>query len=77
MSVDYEAFIGMPYNLIKNPFDTEFESYGEHFEHEFMDAVKDLGIEVNAMYFSPNQDRLYLQGLDETGALTAYTFEFR
>ena len=40
-------------------------------------TYKDLGIEVNAMYFSPNQDRLYLQGLDETGALTAYTFEFR
>ena len=40
-------------------------------------TYKDLGIEVNAMYFSPNQDRLYLQGLDETGTLTAYTFEFR
>ena len=40
-------------------------------------TYKDLGIHVNAMYFSPNQERLYLQGQDETGVLTAYTFEFR
>lgn len=54
----YEKYIGCPYNLIPNPFDTPEKSYGEHFEHEFMDAVKDIGIEVE--YIS--QTKEYMSG---------------
>lgn len=40
-------------------------------------TYKDIGVNVSAMYFSPQLDKLYLQGRDETGQLTAYTFEFQ
>lgn len=40
-------------------------------------TYKDIGVNVNAMFFSPDLGKLYLQGRDETGMLTAYTFEFR
>jgi len=40
-------------------------------------TYKDIGVTVNAMYFSPDLSKLYLQGRDEGGQLTAYTFEFR
>ncbi len=54
----YEKYIGCPYNLIPNPFDDDAKSYGEHFEKEFMDAVKDIGIEVE--YIS--QTKEYMSG---------------
>ena len=40
-------------------------------------VYKDLGLEVNAMYFSPDLYKLYLQGIGEASGLTAYTFEFQ
>ena len=40
-------------------------------------TYKDIGIAVSAMYFSPDLKKLYLQGADESGHLTAYTFEFQ
>ena len=40
-------------------------------------TYKDIGVKVNAMFFSPDLAKLYLQGRDESGQLTAYTFEFR
>ena len=54
----YEKYIGCPYNLIPNPFKTEQKSYGEYFEKEFMDAVADIGIEVE--YIS--QTKEYMSG---------------
>ena len=54
----YEKYIGCPYNLIPNPFGEDAPSYGEHFEKEFMDAVKDIGIEVE--YIS--QTKEYMSG---------------
>ena len=40
-------------------------------------TYKDIGIQVDTMYFSPDLQKLYLQGWDGNGALTAYTFEFQ
>lgn len=40
-------------------------------------TYKDLGIYVNAMFFSPDMNKLYLQGLNDQGTLMAYTFEFQ
>ncbi len=54
----YEKYIGCPYNLIPNPFNTAEKSYGEYFEKEFMDAVADIGIEVE--YIS--QTKEYMSG---------------
>ena len=54
----YEQYIGMPYNFVPNPFKTEEPSYGEYFEKEFMDAVKDLGIEVEFI----SQTKHYING---------------
>jgi lysyl-tRNA synthetase class 1 len=41
----YEKYIGVPYTFVPNPFKTEQKSYGEYFEKEFVDAVKQMGIE--------------------------------
>lgn len=40
-------------------------------------TYKDIGINVDTMYFSPDLEKLYLQGQDGNGALRAYTFEFQ
>ena len=40
-------------------------------------TYKDIGINVDTMYFSPDLQKLYLQGQDGNGALRAYTFEFQ
>ena len=40
-------------------------------------VYKDLGIDVSAMYFSPDMRKLYLQGADEHGVRAALTFEFQ
>lgn len=40
-------------------------------------TYKDLGIYVNAMFFSPDMNKLYLQGPNDQGTLMAYTFEFQ
>ncbi len=38
-------------------------------------TYKDIGVSVNAMCFSPDLYKLYLQGMSESGALVGYTFE--
>ncbi len=40
-------------------------------------TYKDIDIAVDAMYFSPDVRKLYLQGMSEFNVLTAYTFEFQ
>ena len=40
-------------------------------------VYKYLGIDVSAMYFSPDMRKLYLQGADEHGVRAALTFEFQ
>lgn len=41
-------------------------------------TYKDIGMNVRAMYFSPDMRKLYLQGTNpDTGALQAYSFEFQ
>lgn len=42
----FEENIGKPYTMIKDPFNTE-HSYGEHFEHEFENSLKDMDISVD------------------------------
>ena len=54
----YEQHIGKPYTAVPNPFDDGCANYAEHFEKEFEDAMKDLGIEVEFIY----QSKEYLSG---------------
>ena len=54
----YEKYVGCPYTLIPNPFDDGAESYGRHFEIEFENSLKDLGIDVEYIY----QSKEYLSG---------------
>ncbi len=46
----FEQYIGMPYTFVPNPFGTEEKSYGRYFEKQFVDSMKDLGIEVEYIY---------------------------
>ncbi len=46
----FEEHIGKPYTFIPNPFGTAEENYGAYFEKEFVDAMVDLGIDVEFIY---------------------------
>lgn len=50
----YEQYIGRAYTSVPNPFGTEEPSYGDYFEKEFMDAIKELGIEVEFLHQTQN-----------------------
>ncbi len=54
----YEQYVGTPYTMIPNPFDDGAESYGRHFEIEFENSLKELGIECEYIY----QSKEYLSG---------------
>ncbi len=54
----YEKYVGCPYTMIPNPFDDGLESYGRHFEVEFENSLKELGIDVEYIY----QSKQYLSG---------------
>ena len=40
-------------------------------------TYKDFGVAVGRMFFSPDMHKLYLQGADDGGVLSAFTFEFK
>ena len=46
----FEKYIGMPYTFVPNPFKTQEPSYGRYFENEFVQSMKDLGIDVEFIY---------------------------
>ena len=54
----FEENIGKPYTFITDPFNQD-ESYGVHFEKEFEESLKRLGVEVDARYQTKN----YTSGL--------------
>lgn len=48
---DMEQFIGYPYVDVRNPFaDSPYENYAKHFEAEFMDSIKEFGIDMDFRY---------------------------
>lgn len=53
IATNFEQNIGKPYTFINDPFGT-CESYGKHFEVEFEDALKKLGVEVDVRYQTQN-----------------------
>lgn len=67
----YEKYVGCPYTLIPNPFNDGAESYGRHFEIEFENSLKELGIEVEYIY----QSQQYLSG--RYASKVAYALEKR
>ena len=40
-------------------------------------TYKDFSVAVGRMFFSPDMHKLYLQGADDGGVLSAFTFEFK
>ena len=40
-------------------------------------TYKDFGVAVGRMFFSPDMHKLYLQGADDGGVLSTFTFEFK
>lgn len=55
---DMEQYIGCPYVDVPNPFDTEAKNYAEYFEHEFEEALKKFGIEMDYRH----QAQMYRSG---------------
>lgn len=53
----FEEYIGVPYTMCPDPF-KEDESYGVHFEKEFENALKQLGVDADIKYQTNN----YLAG---------------
>ena len=54
----YEKYIGAPYTMIPNPYEDGAANYAEHFEKEYEDSLRELGIEVEYIY----QSKEYLSG---------------
>lgn len=50
---DFQKYIGMPYTFAPDPF-KQHASYGEHFEREFEDSLKDLGVQTEFIYQTKN-----------------------
>lgn len=64
---NFEENIGRPYVDVPNPFDTEESSYAEHFENEFVESMKEFGIELDYR----RQAQMYRSGVYAKHIITA------
>ena len=57
----FDCYIGRPYVDVPNPFpeaDPDAANYAEYFEHEFLNSMKNFGIELDCRY----QAKMYREG---------------
>lgn len=71
---DMEKYIGCPYVDVKNPFDTEEQTYAEYFEHEFERSIVKFGIDMDyrhqaEMYRSGKYTEHILHALKKRGEI--------